>query len=196
MNNFSYAFGIVIGQQIMQMGVKNLLDIPSFSEAISDLKNGNPLKISEGESQNIVNTTMQENAANTNNSIKEEGIKFLEENKKKPEIHVTTSGLQYEVIRQGNGNKPSSNSTVKCHYAGKLIDGTEFDSSYERHYPAEFNLQQVIKGWTEGVQLMKEGALYRFYIPYELGYGTHGAGNLIPPYATLIFDVELLQIIR
>ena len=118
----------------------------------------------------------------------------MAENAKKDNIVVLPSGLQYEVIREGNGKKPSATSKVKCHYEGTLIDGTKFDSSYDRGEPATFGLNQVIAGWTEGLQLMSEGAKYRFFIPYNLGYGERGAGASIPPYAALVFDVELIEV--
>ncbi len=127
-------------------------------------------------------------------SNKAEGEAFLLENGKRPEVTTTESGLQYEVIKQGKGKKPTAESTVKVHYAGSLIDGTEFDSSYKRGEPTSFGVTQVIKGWTEGLQLMNVGSKYKFYIPYSLGYGERGAGQDIPPYATLIFEVELLGI--
>ena len=105
------------------------------------------------------------------------------------------SGLQYQVLSEGTGKKPKATDQVKCHYEGMLVDGTLFDSSIQRGEPATFGLNQVIAGWTEGLQLMKEGAKYRFFIPYHLGYGEHGAGSSIPPFATLIFDVELIEVI-
>ena len=127
-------------------------------------------------------------------AVKEEGEKFLQENALREGVKTTESGLQYEVLVAGKGAKPSAESTVKVHYEGTLIDGTVFDSSYERGEPIEFPLNGVIKGWTEGLQLMPVGAKYKLYIPYELGYGERGAGQNIPPYATLIFTVELLEI--
>lgn len=125
---------------------------------------------------------------------KEAGEKFLQENALRDGVKVTESGLQYEVLVQGKGKKPTAESTVKVHYEGTLIDGTVFDSSYQRGEPIEFPLSGVIKGWTEGLQLMPVGSKYKLYIPYELGYGERGAGQSIPPYATLIFTVELLDI--
>jgi len=123
----------------------------------------------------------------------EEGQKFLEENGKRPEVTTTASGLQYEVLQEGQGQRPSgATSRVTVHYEGRLINGQVFDSSYKRNQPATFGLNQVITGWTEGVQLMPQGSKYRFFIPAILGYGARGAGS-IPPNSTLIFDVELLQ---
>ena len=123
-----------------------------------------------------------------------EGQKFLEDNKNKEGVKVTESGLQYEVLTEGNGKQPKDTDTVEVHYRGALIDGTEFDSSYKRNSSISFPLNGVIQGWTEGLQLMKEGAKYKFYIPPELAYGERGAGESIPPHATLIFEVELLKV--
>ncbi|MDR1653306.1 MAG: FKBP-type peptidyl-prolyl cis-trans isomerase [Prevotellaceae bacterium] len=125
---------------------------------------------------------------------KAEGRKFLDENKKRPQVQVTPSGLQYEVITQTEGPKPTAADKVKVHYTGRLTNGTVFDSSVERGEPITFPLNGVIKGWTEGLQLMSSGAKYKFYIPYDLAYGERGAGQAVPPFATLIFDVELLEI--
>jgi FKBP-type peptidyl-prolyl cis-trans isomerase FklB len=121
-------------------------------------------------------------------------LKWLEDNKAKEGVKVTASGLQYKVIDMGTGIKPLATNTVKVHYKGSLIDGTVFDSSYDRGEPIEFPLNGVIKGWTEGVQLMPQGSKFEFYIPYDLAYGDKGAGGTIPPYATLIFIVELLEV--
>lgn len=126
---------------------------------------------------------------------KEEGEKYLAENSKKDGVVALASGLQYQVLKEGTGKKPKATDKVKCHYEGFLIDGTVFDSSVQRGEPAVFPLNGVIAGWTEGVQLMAEGAKYRFYIPYDLAYGPQGAGAQIPPYAALIFDVELIEVL-
>lgn len=124
-----------------------------------------------------------------------EGRKFLEENAKQVDVQTTPSGLQYKVLEEGYGTKPKAHETVKVHYKGTLIDGTEFDSSYKRGEPISFPLNRVIAGWTEGLQLMQTGAKYELYIPYELAYGERGAGPVIPPFAALIFQVELLEVL-
>ena len=126
---------------------------------------------------------------------KAEGQKFLEENAKKEGVVTTASGLQYKVLEEGFGTQPKATETVKVHYQGTLIDGTEFDSSYKRGEPISFGLNQVIPGWTEGLQLMKTGGKHELYIPYQLAYGERGAGGVIPPFATLIFLVELLEVV-
>jgi FKBP-type peptidyl-prolyl cis-trans isomerase FklB len=137
---------------------------------------------------------MNAERAEKGKAAREEGEKYLAENAKKDGVITLPSGLQYQVLKEGNGKKPSAKDSVKCHYEGFLIDGTVFDSSVQRGEPAVFGLQQVIAGWTEGLQLMQEGAKYRFFIPYRLAYGEGGAGQLIPPFAALIFDVELIQV--
>lgn len=124
----------------------------------------------------------------------EDGVKFLEENLMRDEVTATASGLQYEVLEAGSGAKPDATDVVEVHYRGTFLDGSEFDSSYKRGQTIEFPLRGVIAGWTEGVQLMSIGAKYRFFIPYNLAYGERGAGGVIPPFATLIFDVELVSI--
>lgn len=202
MDKLSYALGLGIGQQLKQMGLKDSLVIEDFAASIADVLAGNDLKVSNQEGQQIVNAFFQKMEAEQNakkaeagKAAKAEGEKFLAENAKKAGVTVTKSGLQYEVLVEGTGKKPKATDTVRCHYEGRLLDGTVFDSSYQRNAPADFGLQQVIAGWTEGVQLMGEGAKYRFYIPYLLAYGEGGAGAMIPPFATLIFDVELIKVL-
>jgi FKBP-type peptidyl-prolyl cis-trans isomerase FklB len=201
MDKVSYALGLGIGQQLAQMGASEL-SIDDFAQAIKDVIGGNELKVQHREAQQIVQDyfARQEKKINAQRAEqgkaqKEAGEKYLAENAKKEGVVTTKSGLQYKVLSEGTGRQPSAKDTVKCHYEGFLIDGTVFDSSVQRGEPATFPLQQVIAGWTEGLQLMKEGAKYRFFIPYRLGYGEGGAGASIPPYATLIFDVELIQIV-
>ncbi|MCQ2258216.1 MAG: FKBP-type peptidyl-prolyl cis-trans isomerase [Bacteroidaceae bacterium] len=202
MDKLSYALGLGIGQQLKQMGLKDDLKIEDFAASIVDVLQDNELKVSNSEAQTIVQSFFQKKEAEqraamaeAGKAAKEEGEKFLAENAKKEGITVTKSGLQYEVITEGTGKKPKASDTVRCHYEGRLIDGTVFDSSYKRNEPADFGLQQVIAGWTEGVQLMSEGSKFRFYIPYMLAYGEGGAGGMIPPFAALIFDVELIKVL-
>jgi FKBP-type peptidyl-prolyl cis-trans isomerase FklB len=200
MDKVSYALGLGIGQQLAQMGAGEL-NIDDFAQAIKDVIAGAELKVQHREAQQIVQEyfaqqekKMNAQRAEQGKAQKEAGEKYLAENAKKEGVVTTKSGLQYKVLTEGSGKQPTAKDTVKCHYEGFLIDGTVFDSSIQRGEPATFPLQQVIAGWTEGLQLMKEGAKYRFFIPYRLGYGEGGAGASIPPFATLIFDVELIQV--
>ena len=200
MDKVSYALGLGIGQQLAQMGASDL-NIDDFADAIKDVINGNELKVPHQDAQTIVQEYFRQQEERINairaeqgKAAKAEGEKFLAENGKKEGVVTLKSGLQYEVLREGNGKKPKATDQVKCHYEGTLINGQVFDSSYKRNEPAVFPLNQVIPGWTEGLQLMQEGANYRFYIPYILAYGESGAGGSIPPFATLIFDVELLEV--
>ncbi len=202
MDKLSYALGLGIGQQLKQMGLKDALVIDDFAQSIVDVLQDNDLKVKNSEAQQIVNSFFAEQEskmkaaqAEAGKRALEEGRVFLQNNAGKPGVITTKSGLQYEVLKEGNGKKPKATDKVRCHYEGTLINGEVFDSSYRRNEPAVFGLNQVIAGWTEGVQLMQEGAKYRFYIPYLLGYGESGAGGMIPPYATLIFDVELIEVL-
>lgn len=200
MDKLSYSLGIGIGSQLLDMGSENLV-AEDFAQAVKDVIEGNPLAVDQKEAQKLVNQYLQDAEARKHVEMskkgaqaKSEGEKYLEENAKKPEVKTLPSGLQYIILNEGSGKKPNATDNVKCHYEGTLIDGTIFDSSYRRGEPAVFPLNGVIAGWTEGLQLMNEGAKYRFFIPFDLAYGENGAGNLIPPYAALIFDVELLQV--
>lgn len=192
MDNTSYALGMSIGSQLRQMNATDLT-IDDFAQAIRDVFAGHTA-MTEAEAQATVQAFFQRKEEEQAKTAQADGKKFLEENAKKPGVVTLPSGLQYEVLRQGDGKKPKATDEVECHYEGTLINGQVFDSSYRRGQTATFPLNQVIKGWTEGLQLMQEGAKYRFYIPYELGYGASGAGQAIPPYATLIFDVELVKV--
>ena len=200
MDKLSYALGLGIGRQLAQMGASEM-NIDDFTMAIRDVIEGNDLKVSNREAQTIVNDYFQKQEekmraerAEKGKAAKEAGEKYLAENAKKEGVITTPSGLQYQVLKEGNGRKPKATDSVVCHYEGMLIDGTMFDSSIQRGEPATFGLQQVIAGWTEGLQLMQEGAKYRCFIPYLLGYGESGAGQSIPPFSALIFDVELIEI--
>ncbi len=200
MDKLSYALGIGIGSQLAGMGAKEL-NIDDFAQAIKDVISGSELKVDNAEAQTLVQNFFQEQeakqqaaAAEAGKAAKAAGEAFLAENGKKDGVVTLPSGLQYQVLKEGDGKKPSATDQVVCHYEGTLIDGTVFDSSYQRNQPATFGLNQVIAGWTEGVQLMQEGAKYRFFIPYKLAYGERGAGAQIPPFATLVFDVELIEV--
>lgn len=199
MDKVSYALGLGIGSQLKDMGAENL-NIDDFAQAIKDAIAGNK-QLKDDEAQAIVQEFFMEQekkqraaAAERFQENKSAGEKYLADNAAKENVHVTASGLQYEVLKEGNGKRPSATDTVVCHYEGTLIDGKMFDSSIKRGEPATFPLNQVIAGWTEGLQLMQEGAKYRFFIPYELGYGERGAGASIPPFSALVFDVELIEV--
>ena len=201
MDKISYALGLGIGRQLLQMGA-NELSIDDFSQAIKDVIGGAELKVNDTEVQQIVQDFFQKQeekqraaAAEKGKTAKVDGEKYLAENAQKEGVVTLPSGLQYKVLREGNGKKPKATDQVKCHYEGMLVDGTMFDSSVQRGEPATFPLNGVIAGWTEGLQLMQEGAKYRFFIPYQLGYGERGAGSSIPPFATLVFDVELIEVV-
>ena len=194
MDKISYALGLGIGHQLKNMGIENF-SVEDFAQSIKDVMEDKATAMTSQEAQTLLNTYFQEKQKAESQKAISEGKAFLEENGKKEGVVTTKSGLQYEVLTEGTGKQPKATDTVRCHYEGSLINGSIFDSSYKRGEPAEFGLSQVIPGWTEGVQLMKEGAKYRFYIPYGLGYGENGAGSSIPPYSTLIFDVELIKVL-
>ena len=200
MDNVSYALGLGIGRQLLQMGATDL-SIDDFACAIKDVLAGNPLKVANKDAQKIVENYFKEKEQQLNAQRAEQGKvsrkageDYLRKNATNEGVVVLPSGLQFKVLTNGQGKKPKATDEVVCHYEGFLVDGTVFDSSYQRGEPATFRLNQVITGWTEGLQLMEEGAKYRFFIPYRLGYGENGAGTLIPPYSTLIFDVELIKV--
>ena len=194
MNKISYALGIVIAQQLKSMGIEDF-SVEDFSQSVSDILSGKTPAMTSREAQELLSEYFQKKQKEQAQKAIAEGRDFLEANAKREGVVQTKSGLQYEVLSEGKGERsPKATDTVLCHYEGRLVSGKVFDSSYERNQPAEFGLNQVIPGWTEGLQLMSEGAKYRFYIPYLLGYGEQGAGPSIPPYSTLIFDVELIKV--
>lgn len=194
MDKVSYALGIGIGRQLADMGANDIVT-EDFAAAMKDVLTGAQLQIDETEAQAMVQEYLQRKGEERLKNVKAEGEAFLAENAKKEGIVTLPSGLQYQVLQEGNGKSPKATDQVKCHYEGTLINGKVFDSSYRRGEPATFPLNGVIAGWTEGLLLMKEGAKYRFFIPFNLAYGTRGAGQDIPPYATLIFDVELIEVV-
>lgn len=192
LHNFSYAMGVSIGSDLKDSGLDSL-NYNAFAAGLEDIVKGNE-KISASNANTQVKETLDRLEKAKNERLKQESIAFLVKNAQRPEVKTTNSGLQYEILTAADGPKPEATDKVKVHYAGSLIDGTEFDSSIERGEPIVFGLNRVIKGWTEGLQLMPVGSKWRFYIPQELAYGERGGGSVIPPFATLIFDVELLGI--
>ncbi|WP_418697142.1 FKBP-type peptidyl-prolyl cis-trans isomerase [Bacteroides sp.] len=195
MDKFSYAIGLGIGQNLLSMGAKGIA-VDDFAQAIKDILEGNQTAISHAEARDIVNKYFAELEEKMTAANIEAGQKFLEENKKRPGVVTLPSGLQYEVINEGNvGNYAKATDQVQCHYEGTLIDGTLFDSSIKRGQPAVFGVNQVIPGWVEALQLMPEGAKWKLYIPSDLAYGAQGAGEMIPPHSTLVFEVELQKIL-
>lgn len=197
MNKLSYALGMIIGRQFREMGVEDFSSA-DFAQAVSDILSNKPTALTDTEAQHEITTfqsVQKSREAEKGKAARQAGEDFLATNAKAEGVTVTASGLQYLVLNDGDGASPTASDTVRCHYEGRLIDGTVFDSSYRRGVPAEFPLNGVISGWTEGLQLMKEGAKFRFFIPYDLAYGARGAGGSIPPYAALIFDVELIKVL-
>ena len=194
MDKFSYAIGLGIGQNLLSMGAKDL-NADDFAQAVKDVLEGNKTAITHNEAREIVNNYFAELEKSVNEKNIAQGKAFLDANRNNPNVVTLPSGLQYEVIREGNGKKPKATDRVRCHYEGTLLDGTLFDSSIKRGEPAVFGVNQVIKGWVEALQLMSEGAKWKLYIPSELAYGVQGAGDVIPPYSTLIFEVELIEVL-
>ena len=194
MDKFSYGLGMGTGQNLASMGVAGM-NIEVCVKGIKDVLSGAKTEMSHSEAQAVVNEHFKKLAEEAYAQNKASGEAFLAENAKKEGVVTLPSGLQYQVIAEGTGKKPSATDRVQCHYEGTLIDGTIFDSSIKRGEPAVFCVNQVIKGWVEALQLMQEGAKWRLYIPYDMAYGEHGAGEMIPPYSALIFDVELIKVL-
>ncbi len=198
MDKTSYAVGLSFGQHLAQSKIKGL-DYQSFAKGVEAMCEGKQPEIDLKEAQELLNkffTKLEEEAKAQFAQIRETGEKFLEENAKRANVTTLPSGLQYEIITEAIGQKPVATDKVKVHYHGTLIDGTVFDSSVRRGEPATFGVTQVIQGWVEGLQLMPVGSKWKLYIPYNLAYGEQGAGQMIAPYSALIFEVELLEIIK
>ena len=193
MDKISYAIGLSMGQNLMGSGVTSL-EYADLAAGIKDVLEKNQPQISYQEAQQVLGKFFSELEEKIAGEAKAAGEAFLAENAKREGVKVTESGLQYEVLEATIGQKPKATDKVRVHYEGTLIDGTVFDSSYKRGESITFGLNQVIKGWTEGLQLMSIGSKYKLYLPYNLAYGERGAGANIPPYAALIFTVELLGI--
>ena len=193
MDKISYAIGLSMGQNLMGSGVTSL-EYADLAAGIKDVLEKNQPQLSYQEAQHVLGKFFSELEEKIAGEAKAAGEAFLAENAKREGVKVTESGLQYEVLEATIGQKPKATDKVRVHYEGTLIDGTVFDSSYKRGESITFGLNQVIKGWTEGLQLMSIGSKYKLYLPYQLAYGERGAGANIPPYAALIFTVELLGI--
>ena len=193
MDKISYAIGLSMGQNLMGSGVTSL-EYADLAAGIKDVLEKNQPQISYQEAQQVLGKFFSELEQKIAGEAKAAGEAFLAENAKREGVKVTESGIQYEIIEATIGQKPKATDKVRVHYEGTLIDGTVFDSSYKRGESITFGLNQVIKGWTEGLQLMSIGSKYKLYLPYQLAYGERGAGANIPPYAALIFTVELLGI--
>lgn len=193
MDKLSYAWGLAMGRQLKGMGVSNL-DADTFRNGVMNAFDGTEPAIPVEEAQKLINDYLQELQDKAEKSARAEGEQFLAENGKKENVKTTASGLQYVVEKEGTGAQPTAEDEVTVHYTGKLLNGQVFDSSVNRGEPATFPLNRVIPGWTEGVQLMKEGAKYTFFIPSDLAYGPKGVPGAIPPHSTLIFDVELIKV--
>ena len=192
-DSVSYSLGVNIGENLKTQFPD--INLKNFELAIKDvLDNQKEPKISGADAQKVIQNYFQKQQAKASKSVIEEGKKFLTENSKKDGVITLESGLQYEIIKSGEGAKPTINDQVTTHYHGTLLDGTVFDSSVERGQPATFPVSGVIKGWTEALQLMTVGSKWKLFVPYDLAYGERGAGPKIGPYTTLIFEVELISI--
>ncbi len=193
MEKVSYALGMSIANNLMASGVKNI-NVEEFVKAVKASMAGQEPAMSVAEAQQVLNDFFTKLQEEQTAAVKKEGEEYLAQNAKKEGVVTLPSGLQYKVLVAGNGATPKASDSVECHYEGRLIDGSVFDSSYQRGQTATFGVTQVIAGWVEALQLMKEGDKWQLYIPYNLAYGERGAGAQIPPYATLIFDVELVKV--
>lgn len=194
LNRFSYALGLSLSANLIQSGVKKV-NTDAFMTAFSDVFSGSEPKINPEEANDILQSFMAESQAGEGAKNLEEGTAFLKENAKKEGVTELPSGLQFEVIKQGDGELPSVSDQVKCHYHGTLINGSVFDSSVERGEPAVFPVNGVIQGWVEALQLMSVGSKWRLFIPADLAYGSNGAGGVIGPNCALVFEVELIEIL-
>ncbi|HNP96579.1 MAG TPA: FKBP-type peptidyl-prolyl cis-trans isomerase [Cyclobacteriaceae bacterium] len=189
----SYGLGVLMASNLKNQG-SDSIDVNILTEAMRDILTDGEVQMDEQEAMGIVQPYMTRAMEQRTEKMKAKGRDFLAENKSKEGVKTTESGLQYRVINSGAGKMPTADQSVTVHYTGKLIDGTVFDSSVERGEPATFGVSQVIDGWTEALQLMKEGDKWELFIPSELAYGERGAGGRIPPYSTLIFEVELIKV--
>lgn len=201
MDKTSYAVGMMLAQNMLSSGIQKI-EFEDFTAGLKAILTGSEPAVPFKEASQLleeyfagIEAEQKAQAEAMGAALREDGEAFLKMNAEAEGVVVLPSGLQYKVLTEGEGKKPKATDKVKCHYAGTLLNGVQFDSSYDRGEPAVFGLNQVIAGWTEGVQLMSEGSKYEFYIPYNLAYGEHGAPGAIPPYATLKFVVELIEVL-
>lgn len=194
LEKFSYALGLSISANLIQSGVKTIHP-DAFNAALKDVFTGERPQMDPEEANHIIEAFVADAQAGDGKKNLEEGLAYLAENKKKAGVVELPSGLQYEVLKEGEGEMPTANDQVRCHYHGTLIDGSVFDSSVQRGQPADFPVGGVIQGWVEALQLMSVGSKWNLYIPSDLAYGQRGAGGTIGPNATLIFEIELLEIL-
>jgi FKBP-type peptidyl-prolyl cis-trans isomerase FklB len=193
LDSASYSFGITMASNMKKDGL-NAINYDLMMQGMKDAFNDKPFALTTQGSQSAINNLFVTLSKKKFGPAIAEGTAFLENNKKQPGVQVTASGLQYQVITKGTGIMPKATDSVLVHYKGTLLNGKQFDSSYDRNEPISFLLNGVIAGWTEGVQLMPAGSKYKFFIPYNLAYGERGAGQDIPPYSTLVFEIELLKV--
>ena len=194
LDKFSYALGLSISSNLIQSGVKTI-EPANFMLALEDIFTGQEPKLTPDEANKVLQEFMEKQQGDQGKGNLEEGLQFLAENRDKEGVIETPSGLQYQILEDGDGEKPNPENEVKCHYHGTLIDGTVFDSSVQRGEPAVFPVNGVIPGWVEALQMMTPGSKWRLFVPSDLAYGDRGAGGAIGPNTTLIFDVELLEIV-
>ena len=195
MEKVSYALGLSLGNNLLSSGIKSL-NIEKLAKGIQDVLEQKSPEISYEEAQNVINEFFMQLQEKSSEKTISEGRAFLEANGKRTEVSTLKSGLQYEILKEGNGSQPKASDKVKVHYHGTLIDGTVFDSSVRRGEPATFGVTQVIAGWVGALQLMPVGSKWKLYIPSNLAYGAQGAGQHIGPHTTLIFEVELIDIVK
>lgn len=195
MDKISYALGLSLGNNLLSSGIKSL-NIEKLARGIQDVLEQKKPEITYQEAQELIDEYFRKLQEQSSEKTISEGKAFLESNGKRPEVITLKSGLQYEIINKGNDNQPKASDKVRVHYHGTLIDGTVFDSSVRRGEPATFGVTQVISGWVEALQLMPVGSKWKLYIPSNLAYGAQGAGQHIGPHTTLIFEVELLDIVK
>ena len=194
MDKLSYALGLSMGNNFKSSGIQTL-SVTDFANGVKAVYEGEKPEMTYDEAKQVINDFFTQMQREVNDRNRAEGEAFLAENKKKSGVVVLPSGLQYEVLTEGKGKKPAATDRVQCHYHGTLINGEVFDSSIERGEPAVFGVSQVIPGWVEALQLMPEGSKWKLYIPSELAYGAQGAGEMIPPHSTLVFEVELIEVL-